>query len=105
MMKRNLTWARKELSQRLSEDEQQAVKHLVFARHHLTKAEQFLHSSESECNECGLTKQDPHTHWMAETSRKSALTRVLRALDQFSASWLGEWDFPEIDVSEEKTAS
>ena len=99
------TWARIELDRRLEPDEVEAVKHLVFARYHLAQAGKFIHSEESTCEKCGLNKQEPQVHWVAETSRKSALTRVLRAIDQFDVAWVGEWDFPEIPVQPRKEAS
>ena len=105
MMRKKPSRVREELSRRLDPEEVKAVRHFVLARYHLNQAGKFLHSEESECDKCGLNKQEPQAHWVAETSRKSALTRVLRAIDQFDAAWLGEWDFPEIPVKPEKTAS
>ena len=99
------SWARRDLDRRLEPTEVKAVRHLVLARYHLAQAGKFIHAEESTCDKCGLNKQEPQAHWVAETSRKSALTRVLRAIDQFGAGCVGEWDFPEIPVKPEKTAS
>ena len=84
---------RSELEERLTGNELNAVVNLAHAKSFLIEAEQFLLSVETQCESCNLNRHEPHNHWVSQTSIRSAITRVNRALDSFGAGWAKSKDF------------
>ena len=83
------------MKERISDNEQAAVRCLVRARDALNEIRQneYLKFDETKCDTCGIEGKHPKSHWVAEKACEGAWTRINRALKEFGAGHLVPQDF------------